>query len=379
LDVGLYLHVPFCPTKCGYCDFYSHVPQAGMFAPLVNAMLAELDATLAGGELRVETIFVGGGTPTFLPMSEFEKVFARLGQIAERDRPVEFTVEANPASLTAAKAAVLRVNGVNRVSMGAQSFDPHELRTLERIHSPADIAPSAAIIRNAGFEHFNLDLIFGIPGQTEASWSESLRKAIDLGPDHLACYGLTYEPDTTLRDRLEQGMIEPVQDEYEAVLYGMAVDTLDARGFRQYEISNFAREQAESRHNLRYWLNLPYVGVGPSAASFLHGRRWKNVADTAEYVRRAARHESLAGQSEELSALERAGETAMLQLRLVRGIDRAEFRAATGYDPHELFAEAIATHAGRGLLKVDGGRIALTRQGRLVGDAVIADFLCPAS
>ena len=391
MDVGLYLHVPFCPTKCGYCDFYSHVAQAGSFGPLVEAMLVELDAALGdtdpplpprgkGGraELHVETIFVGGGTPTFLPMAQFEKLFASLGRVAERERPVEFTVEANPASLTEAKAAVLRANGVNRISMGAQSFDPRELRTLERIHSPADIAPSAAIIHRAGFPHFNLDLIFGIPGQTEATWAESLRRAMDLGPDHMACYGLTYEPDTALFDRLGRGLIEPMEDEYEAVLYGQAVDMLEARGFHQYEISNFARPAAESRHNMRYWLNLPYLGIGPSAASFLHGRRWKNVPDTAEYVRRVGCGEDLAIQSEELSSLERAGETAMLQLRLVRGIHPPEFQAATGYDPGELFREVIAAHVERGLLTSDSQRIALTRRGRLVGDAVIADFLSPA-
>lgn len=379
MDIGLYIHVPFCPTKCGYCDFYSQVPSAGAFAPLVDALLAELDARLGQADVRAETVFVGGGTPTFLPMVEFERLFMRLGRIAEQDRPVEFTVEANPASLTEAKAAVLRANHVNRISMGAQSFDSQELRVLERIHRPEDIVPSAAIIHDAGFEHFNLDLIFGIPGQTEASWSESIRRAVDLRPDHLACYGLTYEPGTPLRRRIDQGLVEPMQDEYEAVLYDLAVDTLEARGFHQYEISNFARPTAESRHNLRYWLNLPYVGVGPSAASFMDGRRWKNVADTAEYMRRTGCGESLVVQSEELSPLDRAGEMAMLQLRLVRGIDRTEFQAATGYDPMLLFARTIAAHYERGLLAVDDQRIALTRKGRLVGDTVTVDFLSPGS
>lgn len=378
MNVGLYLHVPFCATKCGYCDFYSHVPQPGAFAPLVDALLRELDASLAEGGHRVETIFVGGGTPTLLPVGQLERLFAALAQIARRDRPVEFTVEANPASLIEAKAAVLRAAGVNRISMGAQSFHADELRVLERIHSPDDIAPSAEIVRRAGFAHFNLDLIFGIPGQTTASWTESLRRAIDLGPDHLACYGLTYEPETRLRDQLDAGSIAPAEESTEAGLYELTVDFLAARGFGQYEISNYARPGAESRHNIRYWLNLPYVGVGPSAASFLDGRRWRNIPDTAEYVRRSGHGLDTRIDQEELSPLQAAGETAMLGLRLIGGIERARFRAVTGFDPMHLFADVINRHAADGFLEVDGDRIALTRRGRLVGDSVMADFLSPA-
>lgn len=378
MDIGLYVHVPFCATKCGYCDFYSHVPEKGAFAPLVDALLADLDRQLARQTFRVETIFVGGGTPTLLPPAELRRLFVRLGEIARRDHPVEFTVEANPASLTDAKAAVLREQGVNRVSMGAQSFHAHELRTLDRIHSPADIAPSAAIIHRAGFPHFNLDLIFGIPGQTRASWAESIRRAIDLGPDHLACYGLTYEPDTPLRERLDRGTLEPAEEDLEASMYLAAIDALAASGFGQYEISNFARPGAESRHNIRYWRNLPHVGVGPSAAGYIDGRRWKNVADTAQYVARIRAGQETAAETEQLLALDRAGETAMLALRMVEGIDIAAFRAATGFDPLRLFAEPIQRYADRGLLTAGPDRVALTRQGRLVADAMIADFLSPA-
>jgi oxygen-independent coproporphyrinogen-3 oxidase len=377
VDIGLYIHIPFCPSKCGYCDFYSHVPGPGAFEPLVESLLAELDSRLRGRELRVETIFVGGGTPTLLPISCLERLFARLGEIVQRDRPVEFTVEANPASLTAAKTGIFRRSGVNRISMGAQSFHARELRVLDRIHNPADIPTSAAIVHAAGFEHFNLDLIFGIPGQTEASWTESIDRAIDLGPDHLACYGLTYEPDTLLRQRLDQGLIRSVGDDLEASLYILTEDVLEARGFRQYEISNYARPGAESRHNSRYWLNLPYLGIGPSAASFLHGCRRKNVADTAEYVRRVGAGEEPVIEQEELSPLDRAGEAAMLALRLVAGIDREKFQAATGYDPARLFEGVITRHARQGLLIADKDRIALSRKGRLLGDMVIADFLSP--
>lgn len=342
---------------------------------MVDALLKELDAGLGAADLRVETIFVGGGTPTLLPEAELERLFSRLGQVARRHRPVEFTVEANPATLTEKKAAILRQAGVDRISMGAQSFHPEELRTLERIHTPDDIPPSAAMVHRAGFEHFNLDLIFGIPGQTEATWRESLQRAVDLGPDHIACYGLTYEPGTPLRERLDRGLVRPVDDGLEARLYEQAADFLESRGFRQYEISNYARPGAACRHNLRYWLNLPYLGVGPSAASYLGGRRYKNVPDTAEYVRRMGLGLAVACETEELSPLERAGETAMLQLRLVQGIRRADFRRATGFDPGELYSEVIKRHVQQNLLIADEEHVALSRTGRLVADTVIADFL----
>jgi len=217
--VGLYVHVPFCPSKCGYCDFYSAVPDRGDFDPLVDALLTELSSTLESGEVRVETIFVGGGTPTFLPIGPLERLLAELGRCAAEHAMVEFTVEANPGSVDEAKVAILRDHGVNRISMGAQSFHEPELRFLGRIHQPAEIADSAALIHRAGFEHFNLDLIFGIPGQTPSSWSDSIRQAADLGPDHLACYGLTYEPGTPLHESLTRGRTTQMEDELEAQLY----------------------------------------------------------------------------------------------------------------------------------------------------------------
>ncbi len=377
MDIGLYIHVPFCATKCGYCDFYSTVPRPGAFGPLVDALLSELRDGLGSLDARVETIFAGGGTPTLLPLPELKRLFEELGKIARDHRVMEFTVEANPASLTDAKARILRDCGVNRISMGAQSFHANELRALDRIHSPADIPVSAEIVRRTGFPHFNLDLIFGIPGQSRASWLESIRRAIELGPDHLACYGLTYEPDTPLRSKLDVGLIQPADEESEADLYLVTMDQLAAAGFEQYEISNYARPGARCRHNVRYWLNLPGLGVGPSAASYIAGRRWRNAPDTAEYVRRIRSGLSPRIDEEELSPLARAGETAMLMLRLVQGIDCRFFADVTGFDAYVLFADPICRYSAEGLLAVSENYIRLTRRGRLLGDTIIADFLRP--
>lgn len=376
-EVGLYIHVPFCAVRCGYCDFYTNVPGKGEMAPLVDALLTELANAVESRSVRVRTIFVGGGTPSLLPVALLTRLFERLGAIARRHRPLEFTVEVNPASLTDTKAAILRDNNVNRISMGAQSFHANELRVLDRIHGPGDLAPSAEIVRRSGFEHFNLDLMFGIPGQTAASCAESIRRAIDLGPDHLSCYSLTYEPGTPLLAKREAGLIHPVDEDYDADLYLTVQDQLSAAGFAQYEISNFARPGAESQHNLRYWRNQPVLGIGPSAASYLDGRRWRNLPDTAEYVRRIMAGLDTTVDREELSPMARAGETAMLGLRLNEGIERSRFLAATGFDPFELFAEAIERHVASGFIAVEGGKIVLTRAGRLLADMIGADFLLP--
>lgn len=377
-DVGLYVHVPFCPSKCGYCDFESHVPDPDEFSPLVDALLMEMVTAIDGRDIRVDTIFVGGGTPTFLPTDCLQRLFDRLGRYARGHRATEFTVETNPGTLDADKAEILRACGVNRISMGAQSFHESELAVLERRHRPDQISRSAAVIRETGFPHFNIDLIFGVPGQNRASWGKSIRRAIDLGPDHLACYGLTYEPGTRLYEQTLAGSVNRMGEDLEAALYTMTMEQLPAAGFQQYEISSYARPGARSLHNLRYWYNLPTVGIGPAAASYLDGQRWRNVPESAEYVRRTLAGEPTAIDIERLEPIRRAGETAMLMLRLTEGIGRRRFRESTGFDAQALFAEPIERHHSAGRLLVDRERIALTPAGRLVADSVMADFLNPS-
>lgn len=377
MTLGLYVHIPFCATKCGYCDFYSHVPAAGQFEPLVEAVLVELDFATARYPGRIETLFVGGGTPTLLPATTLARLFDRLGRLARDHGAVEFTVEANPASLTETKARVLRDHGVTRISMGAQSFHAHELKVLDRIHHPGDIAPSAEIIHRVGFDHFNLDLIFGIPGQTADTWLESIGKAIDLGPNHLACYGLTVEPGTALHDRVQTGTFASMDEEAELTLYELTLERLRRADFERYEISNYARPGAQCRHNIRYWHNLPGIGIGPSAASYIDGRRWRNVPDTLDYVKRILAGNDATIDHEALSSTARAGETAMLALRTMAGIDRTRFRESTGFDLDTLFGELITRHLADGLLLDDGQRIALSPPGLRLADTLMGDFLLP--
>ncbi|MEK7756258.1 MAG: radical SAM family heme chaperone HemW [Planctomycetota bacterium] len=371
---GLYVHVPFCETKCGYCDFYSVALNDRNPAPLVDCLGRELRQRVNGHAHAVRTVFFGGGTPTILPLSELARLLNFLNEVVEVRGLEEFTVEANPATVDDEKAELLVSTGVSRVSMGAQSFFPDELATLERLHSPEDIAPSMATLRRHGVGQINLDLIFGIPGQTLETWSQSLARAIDLGPDHIACYGLTYEPGTRLTAMRRHGRMTPCDEDIEADMFLRTFDTLESAGYRQYEISNYAKPGCECRHNLLYWRNEPYIGVGPSAAGCLNGRRYKNVPDVAGYVRLIERDGHAEVESENIDTEMLITEMVMMQLRLNEGLSIAAFRERIGVDPRDSFGDALTRLVDLGLVAVSETHIALTRSGRLVANTVVADL-----
>lgn len=370
-----YIHVPFCQTICGYCDFYSVLVDRKAMHPLVDALIADFEREVAARPVQLETIFVGGGTPTTLPPVELRRLLSRLHAAADADRPLEFTVEANPATVTTEIAATLVESGVTRVSVGAQSFDPSELRVLERIHQPPQVAQTVQICRDAGIAQVNLDLIFAVPGQSVESWRRNLEQAIAIGPDHLSCYALTYERGTPLFEQREAGDVKALDEDTEADMYELTIELLASAGYQQYEISNFARPGCECRHNLVYWHNEPYLGIGPSAAGFVEEVRYKNIPDHREYVRAVSESRSAWLSQEKLSPDQRARETMMLSLRLNEGLDRAAFRQRFGNDPTHLFGDAIEKHAELGLLVTTDDRIVLTPRGRLLANAVIADYL----
>ncbi len=375
---SLYVHVPYCQTLCGYCDFYSELVDRQAMPTLVDALLSELKAqqrhTAPAAPPRLETIFVGGGTPTTLPPGQLQRLLLALRDTAGPSL-TEFTVEANPATVSPETARVLVQSGVTRVSIGAQSFEPAELRVLDRIHQPPQVAQTVEICRAAGIQQINLDLIFAIPGQSLASWRNNLSAALALGPDHLSCYSLTFERGTPLFDLLQAGQIQRSDADLDATMYEATLDDLAAAGFAQYEISNFARPGAECRHNITYWRNGGYLGIGPSAAGFVDGVRYKNVPDTAEYVRAVQAGRSPRIQSEQRSADQRARETIMLGLRLNVGVLRRDFAERFGNDPAERFAETVSKHVELGLLELTPDALRLTRAGRLLADTVAADFL----
>jgi oxygen-independent coproporphyrinogen-3 oxidase len=367
-----YVHVPFCAHRCGYCDFAIAVGQDNFIEPYLDALAAEL-ATL-GRPQPVQTLFLGGGTPTHLSAPQLDRLLRDVTHWLPPQPGHEFTIEANPGTLDADKIAVLAQHGVTRVSLGAQSFHSHQLRVLERDHAPEEVTRAVARVRERIAE-VSLDLIFGIPGQTLDDWRADLDWALALGPDHVSTYGLTYEKGTPLWKQRERGEVRPLDEDAELALYAHAIDTLAAAGFEHYEISNFARPDRRSRHNQVYWANEAYFGFGMGAARYVLGRRELNTRDLRAYIRRALAGESVVFQSEELPPVERARETMAVQLRRAEGIDRPRFREQTGIELDEVAGPAIARHAELGLLDDDGTRVRLTRQGKYVADAVIAGML----
>jgi oxygen-independent coproporphyrinogen-3 oxidase len=367
-----YVHVPFCAHRCGYCDFAIAVGQDDQIDRYLDALAREL-ATL-GRPQPVDTLFLGGGTPTYLGARRLHRLLRDVTHWLPPRPGHEFTIEGNPGTLDPDKVATLADHRVTRVSLGAQSFHPHLLRVLERDHAPADVPRAVAGVRER-IPEVSLDLIFGVPGQSSADWQSDLDAALALAPDHVSTYGLTYEKGTPLWKQRQRGEVRPLEEDAELALYAHAIDALEAAGFEHYEISNFARPGRRSRHNQVYWANHAYFGFGMGAARYVLGRRELNTRNLRDYVSRAVAGESPVFQSEELSPPERARETLAVQLRRAEGIDRAAFAEQTGFTLDEVAGPAVARHVELGLLEDDGARVRLSRVGKYVADAVIANLL----
>jgi len=367
---GLYVHVPFCRTKCRYCSFYSEPVARYDAGALVRAMIGEMERYELGSS--VKTIYIGGGSPSCLA----EEQLLRLVSHAAMRCPAaeEFTVEVNPGQVDEAQLCQLHKAGVNRLSIGAQSFIQQELDFLGRSHTVDCIRQAVQRGRAAGFDNINLDLIFAIPGSNLDLWRHNLQSAIELAVEHISAYSLTYEDGTALSRDVAAGLIKPVDEDTDRAMYELTIDELSRAGIDQYEISNFARGGFECRHNLNYWANGSYTGVGPGATTYLQGTRSTNFADINKYVQAVASGASTAATSETLGVVERACETAVLNLRRRCGIDLAEFKRQTGFDAMQLFAEPIRTYRRQGLIKKEGGRVFLERAALGIADSILCDF-----
>lgn len=369
-----YVHVPFCAHKCGYCDFAS---LAGV-DHLADRYLAALEremATSLGCPQEVDTIFVGGGTPTRLDARQLGELMRIIGRWMVPSPGAEWTVEANPGTLDAEKADVLAGAGVDRISLGAQSFRPDSLRVLERHHGRPEVERAVAIVRDR-FPRWSLDLIFGVPGSDLADWQRDLEIAMGFGPSHLSCYGLVFEKGTRLWQQRERGEVRPLDEELERSMYEFTIDRLAQSGLGMYEISNFARPGQESRHNLVYWANEAYFGFGVGAARYIRGVRSVNTRELQAYLRRVEAGEPATGPTEELTPEERARETAVLMLRRTAiGLERDDFRRRTGFDIDQLAGPAIERYRAVGYLEEEGGRLRLGREGVFLADEVLAAFL----
>lgn len=375
---ALYVHIPFCFHKCHYCDFYSITRQSvERMDQFVDRLLREADGwtTAAGPTLRPRTIFFGGGTPSLLPFEPMRRLLRGLRDRFDLSQLVEWTIECNPATVSADYSHMLREHGVNRLSFGAQSFHPDELKVLERHHDPEDVPRSLDIARAAGFERLNLDLIYAIPGQTLDRWADNLERAIALGTSHLSCYALTYEPNTAIAVRRRLGDVIAVADEIDLQMLHHTRRRLAEAGLAAYEISNYASPGMECLHNLAYWRGDDYLALGPSGASHVQGHRWKNRPHLREWEQAIDQGRLPVEDNEHLSPLQRAGELAMLRLRLAEGLDFADFTRRTGLVGQELFADPITRFEQAGLLERTETALRLTPAGLNVADALTAEFL----
>jgi oxygen-independent coproporphyrinogen-3 oxidase len=363
----LYLHLPFCAQRCGYCDFVTVVGRAGQHETYVDALLTELELERGVLAPHLDTIFLGGGTPTFTDARALERLLAALPDAEE------VTVEANPETVTPGLARLLSRNRVNRVSLGAQSFHMHLLDVLERRATPADVRRAVHVLRDAGFDNVNLDLIYGIPGQSPADLGRDLVEALTLSPEHLSCYELEAKPGTRFT-HAHGAELERQADAMESY-FELVVERLTAAGYRWYETANFCRVPDEaggrdlrSRHNLAYWEGRDYLGLGIGAVSTVGSLRWRNAPRLAGYLEALAGGHAPAREHEPLDAAVRRRERVMLGLRLDEPLPVA------GLEP-ALDATALARLTTLGLVERGGGTLALTRRGRFLGGGVTAELL----
>ena len=361
----LYVHIPFCPKVCPYCSFYKEASDRNKTQRFLDAILAELEMQMAVRPVQPHTIFFGGGTPSALSTPQLDFLLSGLKERLDLSELREWTLEMNPATVSLEKAKALRTLGVNRISMGVQSWDPALLKVLGRVHTAEQAQRSYEILREAGFENVNLDLIFAVPTQTLGQWRSSLEQTIRLAPDHISAYCLTYEEDTAFYQKFQSG--EFVQNEdWDADLFECTIDLLGAAGYEQYEISNYAKPGRECLHNLAYWLGSDYLGLGPSAFSTGGATRWQNIPNTEEYSTRILNSQSAAAFSEELDAPTRSGEKIAFGLRTSHGVP---------LEILEPWEETVTEYLAEGFLSSDGQRVRLTRKGKMVADTLAEAFV----
>ncbi len=411
--LGLYLHIPFCERKCPYCDFNTYAGLESLYHDTVDALCIEMDRWGEQfADREITTVFLGGGTPTVLDSQLLDRIFAQVHDSFSISADAEITCEADPGTVDRAKFSTLRALGVNRLSMGVQSFQADELSFLGRIHTADDVLKAWDAARNADFDNINLDFIFGLPEQKTERWRQTLDRALALNPEHLSLYSLIVEENTPLHHWVESGAVASPDDDLAALHYEIAMGCLGAAGYEQYEVSNWARTRRTTegraedatgagmssegsdkelvpslacRHNLIYWRNQEYLGVGPGAHSHLWipsadeqltEKRWGNNRPVAGYVRRIRGGEPVEAFSEQISSDLSMGETMMLGLRLLKeGVALSDFQHRYAVSLRDVYSDQLDELMAWGLLKNTGERIRLTERGLMVGNQVFLRFL----
>ena len=388
--IALYVHIPFCLSKCNYCDFNTYEGIESLMPPFVDALSTEIE--LWGKRLDgpdVVTIFFGGGTPSYLPSESITRLFDRIDRSMQIVSDAEITLEANPDDVDSIKSPGWLNAGFNRISIGVQSFYDPILSALSRRHSSVDATDAVKTARDAGFDNISIDLMFGLPKQTLSIWETTLNRAIELGTEHLSLYGLQVELGTPLHRDVQRGTVRTPSDDLAADMYELAMDLLGDAGYEHYEISNWAKPGYRSQHNLAYWLNKPYLGVGPGAHSSMFGKRFANMKSPRRYIERVgeascqddARAFAIVEGESAIDFLETTSppmamsETMMLGMRLSEGVSNADFRNRFGEGLMSVYGSEIDDLVSTGLIEHTDDRIRLTRRGRLLGNSVFEQFI----
>lgn len=376
-ELGIYIHIPFCKQKCAYCDFNSYAGMNELPNAYVNALAQEIERAAGREDIdgkKVISIYFGGGTPTFLDASGLNRILVVVKRNFSAGLDAEISIEANPETLDLKKLKALRKIGVNRLSLGFQSFQPRLLDILGRKHTAEEAVHGYHLARRAGFDNINIDLIFGIPSERLSDWKDTLRKVVELQPDHLSCYSLSIHHGTRLAWLVEKGKLAEVSEDEQAEMYEYACSYLKSRGLDQYEISNFSRPGKQCRHNLIYWKNGDYIGFGAGAHSHLNAHRWANAKHPKRYIEMMAeKGEAVVSRVLNSDRVEQS-ETIYMGLRLNTGLDLAEFECRFGCSLTDVYPEEIARLLDQRLVTSDQ-RLKLTPRGRLLANQVMSEFV----
>lgn len=366
---GLYVHIPFCKSRCIYCAFYS-TTSSDMAEKYVSALCRELDMRSDYCDPKWQTVYLGGGTPSTLSPKQLQRLFSHI----DCSHATEVTIECNPDDVTPAFASLLASLPVNRVSMGAQTFDDSRLQFLRRRHGSDDVRRAVSNLRAAGIDNISIDLIYGFPNESIQQWDDDITAALSLGVEHLSAYCLSYEEGTPLYRLLEEGKVEESDDELTRMMYYRLIDRLAAAGYEHYEISNFALPGRHAIHNSNYWNCTPYMGIGAAAHSYnITSRQW-NVSDLSLYIKEVEKG-NLPFERETLDITERYNDTVMLSLRTCEGIDLGQLQSRLGTQLHDYLLSQSQQYEESGLLINEEDRLRLSRDGLYVSDMVITDLL----
>jgi len=377
MELGLYLHFPFCISKCPYCDFNSYqLKDDNQISSYISAFYQEITAySQKLKKSNIKTIYLGGGTPTILSGVQIYNLLEFCKDKFTIDKNAEITIEANPGTLDGEKIKLLIESGINRLSLGAQSFNNLFLKKLGRIHNTQDIIDSYFLAREIGFSNINIDIMFALPGQTTEDFQATLKKAVSLKPDHLSLYNLTIKPGTEYYENYKRNTLKLPSEDEEFDMYNWAINFLKENNFEHYEIANFARPHKRSLHNLIYWQNQPYLGIGAGAYSFIRGYRYMNFKDPAKYIKEVMNDKLPIDHGEKLSLRKRMIETIILGLRTKDGVSYKKYKTRFGINLNDIFSKQIDKLVNLGLLKKDDCKIKLTNKGIFLANTAFREFV----